>query len=113
MWLVKTDNSINLLEETICTLNHYNLDLSDVTVIFNGETLSTADAKDKLNVDYDNSWGHCNFKDIHLVIDEYTWFERASYDGCEKYILKAHPVFSTYNNEGAHTEFFYRDFHDN
>ena len=106
MWLVKTENSINLLDETISILDQYDLDLNDVTVLFNGEMLNTTDAKEKLNVDYDNSWGHCNFEDIQLIIDDYTWFERASYDGYEKYILKAHPLLSIYNNQEAHTEFF-------
>lgn len=102
MWLVKTDNSINLLDETISILNKYNLNLNDVTVLFNGEIINSEDVKEKLNVEYDNGWGHSNFKDIQLIIDEYAWFERASYDGCEKYILKAHPLLSTYNNQEVH-----------
>ena len=57
MWLVKTDNSINLLDETISILNKYNLDLNDVTVLFKGEVINASDANEKLNVDYDNSWG--------------------------------------------------------
>ena len=57
MWLVKTENSLNLLDETISILDQYDLDLNDVTVLFNGEMLNTTDVKEKLNVDYDNSWG--------------------------------------------------------
>ena len=106
MWLVKTENLINLLDETIYILNKYNLDLNDVTVLFKGEVINASDVKEKLNVDYDNSWGHCNFEDIQLIIDDYTLFERASYDGYEKYILKAHPLLSIYNNQEAHTDFF-------
>ena len=48
MWLVKTENSINLLDETISILDQYDLDLNDVTVLFNGEMLNTTDAKRKV-----------------------------------------------------------------
>lgn len=103
MWLVKAENSINLLDETVSILNKYNLDLNDVTVLFKGEIINSFDVKEKLNVEYDNAWGHSNFEDIQLIIDEYTWFERASYDGCEKYVLKAHPLLSAYKNQEVHT----------
>ena len=103
MWLVKTDNSKNLLDETISILDRYNLDLDDVSVLFNGKIIISEDVKEKLNVEYDNGWGSSNFEDIQLIIDEYTWFERASYDGCEKYVLKAHPLLSAYKNQEVHT----------
>ncbi|MBO4516575.1 MAG: hypothetical protein IK044_00545 [Methanobrevibacter sp.] len=113
MWLVKTENLINLLDETIYILNKYNLDLNDVTVLFKGEVINASDVKEKLNVDYDNSWGHCNFEEIQLIIDDYTWFERTSYDGYEKYILKAHPLLSNFKNQESHSENFLRGFHGN
>ena len=113
MWLVKTENSINLLYETISILDQYDLDLNDVTVLFKGNVINDSDVKEKLNVDYDNSWGHCNFKDIQLIIDDYTWFERTSYDGCEKYILKAHPLLSNFKNQESHSDNFLRGLHDN
>ncbi|MBR0271447.1 MAG: hypothetical protein IJQ68_05580 [Methanobrevibacter sp.] len=103
MWLVETDNSINLLDECVSLLKEYDLNLDDITVVFKGEVLNNLE---KLDVDYDNSWGHCNFDDIQLIIDEYTWFERTSYNGCEKFILKAHPLLSTFKNHESHTEFF-------
>ena len=40
-------------------------------------------------------------------IDDYTWFERTSYDGCEKFVLKAHPLLSKYQNRESHEEYFY------
>lgn len=99
---------MNLYDETIQTLTEYGLTLSDVIVVFQGNILKdSSQILDKLNHEYDNTWGTTYFRDIQLIIDEYTWFERTSYDGCEKYILKAHPIHSNYSNVESHTEFFY------
>ncbi|WP_407380338.1 hypothetical protein [Methanobrevibacter sp.] len=102
--LVETDNSINLLNECVSILKEYDLNLDDVTVVFKGKIINNPE---DLDIDYDNSWGHCNFEDIQLIIDEHTWFERTSYDGCEKFILKVHPLLSEYKNQESHTRFFY------
>lgn len=99
---------MNLYEETIQILEEYNLTLNDATIVFKGEILKdTSQIKDKLNHDYNCGWGTTCFKDIQVIIDEYTWFERTSYDGCEKYILKAHPIYSDYENVESHNEIFY------
>ena len=100
MSFVKMDNNlVNLLEETKTILNRHNLTLDDVTVIFNGKVLEN-DEKIAAELDkcYDNMWGFLTFKDIQLVVDDYTWFERASYDGKEEFILKAHPLLSDFKN---------------
>ena len=104
MILVKTDNHlVNLLEETKSILNQYDLTLDDVTVVFKGKILETMDEiVEELDKDYDNGWAFLTFKDIQLVVDDYTWFERASYDGKEKFILKAHPLLSNFKNFEFH-----------
>lgn len=98
---------INLLNEITDILNKYNLRLNDVKIIFNDEILKNDYLIEKLNVEYDNGWGNLNFKNIQIIIDDYTWFERTSYDGCEKFILKAHPIMSNYKNTESHTKYFY------
>ena len=65
----------NLYNETIEVLNHYNLKLIDVDVIFNGKLLKDKlEIKTKLDYDYNNSCGSLYFQNIQLVIDDYTWF---------------------------------------
>ena len=73
----------------------------------NGDVVEKEDFLDKYDVFYDNGWGLCNFTNIQIVIDDYTWFERTSYDGCEKFVLKAHPLLSKYQNRESHGEYFY------
>ena len=107
MWAVKTDNNlINLLEETKDLLKEYDLTLADVTVVFKGKVLETTDEIIyEFDLDYDNGWAFLTFTDIQLVVDDYTWFERASYDGKEKFILKAHSLLSSYENNEFHPGF--------
>ena len=94
---------MNLLEETVIELKKYDLKLSDVKVIFKGQFLQKeSEIKKVLSIEYDNSWGFLQHGDIQLIIDDYTWIERTSYDGCEKYIIKAHPLLSDYENQEHH-----------
>jgi len=94
---------MNLLEETLSELKKYGLNLSDVKVIFKGQFFQNeSEIKKVLSIEYDNSWGLLQHGDIQLIVDDYTWIERTSYDGREKYILKAHPLLSTYENQEHH-----------
>ena len=93
---------INLYLEACEVLKEHGLSIDDVTVIFEGEILDKSQVKEKMNCLYDNSWGRLCFKDIQLAVDDYTWFERASYDGYEKFILKAHPLLSGFKNHESH-----------
>ena len=83
---------INIIDEVGELLNEYNLNLNDVIFVFNGNVVENEDFLEKYDV---------------FVIDDYTWFERTSYDGCEKFVLKAHPLLSKYQNRESHTEYFY------
>ena len=93
---------MNLYSEACEVLKEYGLSIDDVDVIFEGERLNKSQIKEKMDILYDNSWGRLCFKDIQLVVDDFTWFERASYDGCEKFILKAHPLLSSFKNQESH-----------
>lgn len=48
------------------------------------------------------------FLNIQIIIDDYAWFERTIFDGREKFVLKARPILSEYQNQESHTEYFYR-----
>lgn len=98
---------INLVYEISDLLKEYDLNLDDVVFVVNGDVVEKEDFLDKYDVFYDNGWGLCNFANIQIVIDDYTWFERTSYDGCEKFVLKAHPLLSKYQNRESHGEYFY------
>lgn len=94
---------VNLLAETIEVLNSHGLKITDVKVIFNDNVLKDeSEIRNALDCDYNDGWGTVHFKNIQLVIDDYTWFERTSYDGSEKYVLKAHPILSNYTNSESH-----------
>lgn len=98
----------NIYYESLHLLKNYDLSFDDVLVCVNGQVLKTEkEIKEKLNVDYDEKWGGTYFKNIQLIVDDYTWFERTSYDGFEKFILKAHPLLSKFKNQESHTEYFY------
>ena len=99
---------INLINEIVDLVEKYDLNLDDMIFTVNNEIMEKEEFLEKFNICYDNSWGTTNFEYIQLIIDDYTWFERTSYDGCEKFILKAHPLLSTYENQESHTEYFYR-----
>ena len=60
-----------------------------------------------------NDFDKVYFEDIQLLIDDYTWFERASYDGYGEYILKAHPLLSSFKNQESHSDNFLRRYHGN
>ena len=97
----------NLYYESLNLLKKYNLTIDDVIFVFNGNVVENEDFLEKYDVFYDNGWGLCNFTNIQIVIDDYTWFERTSYDGYEKFILKAHPLLSKFTNQESHTQYFY------
>ena len=99
---------INFVYEINDLLNKYNLNLNEVILVVEGNIVKSDEFLEKYDVSYDNDWGLCEFKNIHLVVDDYTWFERTSYDGCERFILKVHPLLSTYENQESHTGYFYR-----
>ncbi|MDO5861172.1 hypothetical protein [Methanobrevibacter sp.] len=99
---------INLVDEISSLLNEYNLDLNDVILVVEGNVVKSDEFLEKYNVFYDDDWGLCELKNIQLIVDDYTWFERTSYDGRERFILKAHPLLSTYENQESHTDYFYR-----
>lgn len=99
---------INFVDEIINLLNEYNLNLNDVILVVGGNVVKSDEFLEKYNVFYDNDWGLCELKNIQLIVDDYTWFERTSYDGREKFILKAHPLLSSYDNQESHTCYFYR-----
>ena len=99
---------INFVDEIIDLLKQYNLNLNDVIFVVNGNAMQKDEFLEKFSIDYDNDWGFSKFENVQLVIDDYTWFERTSYDGREKFILKAHPLLSTFENQESHTDFFYR-----
>ena len=99
---------INFLDEIYDLLSIYNLNLKDVIFVVNGNVVKSDEFLEKYDVSYDNDWGLCELKNIQLIVDEYTWFERTSYDGRERFILKAHPILSTYENQESHTCYFYR-----
>ena len=99
---------INFVDEIINLLNEYNLNLNDVILVVGGNVVKSDEFLEKYNVFYDNDWVLCELKNIQLIVDDYTWFERTSYDGREKFILKAHPLLSSYDNQESHTCYFYR-----
>jgi len=98
---------INLLEEIGEMLNEHNLNINDVVFVVDGNIVENEDFLEKYDVCYNHDWGLCNFSNIQVVIDDYTWFERTSYDGREKFVLKAHPILSDYQNQESHTRYFY------
>lgn len=98
---------INLVDEISDLLTEYNLNLNDVVFVVKENVVENEDFLEKFDVFYDNGWGLCNFSNIQIVIDDYTWFERTSYDGCEKFVLKAHPLLSKYQNRESRGEIFY------
>lgn len=99
---------INFLEEIGDLLNEHDLNLNDVIFVVDGNIVENGDFLEKYDVCYDDDFGLCHFIDIQIIIDDYAWFERTSYDGCEKFVLKAHPLLSTYENQESHTEYFFR-----
>lgn len=99
---------INILDEIKELLNEHNLNLSEVAFLVDGNLVEHDDFLEKYDVFYDNDFGLCHFASIQIIIDDYTWFERTSYDGCEKFVLKAHPLLSNYENQESHTEYFFR-----
>lgn len=98
---------MNLREEIEELLNEHNLNLSEVAFVVGGKVVKNEDFLEKYAIFYDNDFGLCHFFDIQIIIDDYTWFEKTSYDGCEKFVLKAHPLLSNYENQESHTEYFY------
>lgn len=100
---------INLVDEISDLLTEYNLNLNDVIFVVNCGVVENEDFLEKNDVFYDNGWGLCNFANIQIVIDDYAWFERTSYDGCEKFILKAHPLLSKYQNRNLMESIFMKD----
>ena len=99
---------INFIDEIVDLLKQYNLNLDDVIFVVNGNIVQKDGYLEKFSIDYDNDWGFSKFENVQLVIDDYTWFERTSYDGREKFILKAHPLLSDFKYQESHTKFFYR-----
>ena len=99
---------INIVNEIYDLLNKYNLNLNDVILVVEGNIVKSNEFLEKYDIFYDNDWGLCELKNIQLIVDDYTWFERTSYDGRERFILKAHPLLSTYKNQESHTDYFYR-----
>lgn len=99
---------INLLDEINELSDKYNFNLNDVVFVVEGNVIENNDFLEKYDVFYDNDFGSCHLANIQIIIDDYSWFERTSYDGCEKFVLKAHPLLSTYENQESHTEYFYR-----
>ena len=70
---------INLVDEISDLLMEYNLNLNDVVFVVKENVFENEDFLEKFDVFYDNGWGLCNFSNIQIVIDDYTWFERTSY----------------------------------
>ncbi len=70
---------INLVDEISDLLMEYNLNLNDVVFVVMENVVENEDFLEKFDVFYDNGWGLCNFSNIQIVIDDYTWFERTSY----------------------------------
>ena len=99
---------INIVNEIYDLLNKYNLNLNDVILAVEGNIVKSNEFLEKYDISYDNDWGLCELKNIQLIVDDYTWFERTSYDGRERFILKAHPRLSTYENQESHIGYFYR-----
>lgn len=99
---------INIVNEIYDLLNKYNLNLNDVILAVEGNIVKSNEFLEKYDISYDNDWGLCELKNIQLIVDDYTWFERTSYDGRERFILKAHPLLSTYENQESHIGYFYR-----
>lgn len=99
---------INLIDEITDLLKHHNLNLDDIVIVIDNNVIEKKEFLEGFDIDYDNSWGASHLENIQLIIDDYTWFERTSYDGCEKFILKAHPLLSKYENRESHTEYFYQ-----
>ena len=98
---------MNLVDEICNILDSCNLNFDDVVFVVNSQIIGKEEFLDKFDLDYDGGWGSCNFENIQVIVDDYTWFERTSYDGCEKFILKAHPILSRYENQESHTKYFY------
>lgn len=99
---------INIVNEIYDLLNKYNLNLNDVILAVEGNIVKSNEFLEKYDISYDNDWGLCELKNIQLIVDDYTWFERTSYDGRERFILKAYPLLSTYENQESHIGYFYR-----
>ena len=99
---------INIVNEIYDLLNKYNLNLNDVILAVEGNIVKSNEFLEKYDISYDNDWGLCELKNIQLIVDDYAWFERTSYDGRERFILKAHPLLSTYENQESHIGYFYR-----
>ena len=85
----------NLLEECKSVLKVLGLGLDDVTVLVNGEVVVDFGV---LDVVYDFGFGCVVFPDVVLVVDDFTWFERRSFGGCEGFVLKAHPLLSDFRD---------------
>ena len=83
---------INIVNEIYDLLNKYNLNLNDVILAVEGNIVKSNEFLEKYDISYDNDWGLCELKNIQLIVDDYAWFERTSYDGRERFILKAHPL---------------------
>ena len=91
---------MNLLNEIKEACKQVNKDISEVTIIFKGHIIK--DYTIFKTTDYNPGYGNCKIKDLQIIIDDYTWFERSSYDGAEKFELKAHPINSSYENKEYH-----------
>ena len=70
---------INLVDEISDLLMEYNLNLNDVVFVVMENVVENEDFLEKFDVFYDNGWGLCNFSNIQIVIDDYTWFERTGF----------------------------------
>ena len=97
----------NLLEEIIEELKELGLTLNDVIIIYHGEILKfkTYDDYKKLDIDYEESFGRCNIRDVQVVVDNTTWFERTSFDGAEGFDLRTNPLNGTYKEKYLETHY--------
>jgi hypothetical protein len=77
---------MNLLNETLETIDNYHKDVKDIVYIGNGQGSSCTLDEFKLmaNREYDNSWGSVEvLMGLKIVFNDNTWLERGEYDGSE------------------------------
>ena len=86
----------NLLKEIKRELREFKKNISDVTILYKGEKITDYSL---LDFDYNEGYGFTNVEDLYIIIDDYTWLERESYDGLEGFTVKAHPLKSKYENQ--------------
>ena len=96
---------INFLKEIESEMEEYNIEFRDLIIIDKGKRQyfkNREEFEKKYDFEYDDGFGTAKITNFQIIIDDYTWLERDSYDGAEGFVIKAHPLKSKYQTIESH-----------